>query len=37
MKTIEELKRLNELIINKKIGKAKQPWGGADVVIVKEQ
>ncbi len=37
MKTNEELKRLNELIINMKIGKAKQPWGGADVVVVKEQ
>lgn len=37
MKTIEELKRLNELITNNKIGKAKYLWGGADVAVVKEQ
>lgn len=37
MKTIEELKRLNELITNNKIGKAKHLWGGADVAVVKEQ
>ena len=37
MKTIEELKRLNELIINKKFEKAKHLWGGADVAVVKEQ
>ena len=37
MKTIEELKRLNELIVNKEIGKAKYLWGGADVVVVKEK
>ncbi len=37
MKTIEELKTLNEVIINKKFGKAKHLWGGADVSVVKEQ
>lgn len=37
MKTIEELKRLNELITNNKIGKTKYLWGGADVAVVKEQ
>ena len=37
MKTIEELKKLNELIVNNEIGKAKYLWGGADVVVVKEQ
>lgn len=37
MKTIEELKRLNELIANNQIGKAKHLWGGADVAVVKEQ
>lgn len=37
MKTIEELKRLEELIVNNKIGKAKHTWGGADVAVVKEQ
>lgn len=37
MKTIEELKRLNELIVNNKIGKAKHSWGGADIAVVKEQ
>ncbi len=37
MKTIDELKRLNEVIENNKIRKAKQLWGGADVVVVKEQ
>lgn len=37
MKTIEELKRLNDVILNNKILKAKRAWGGADVAVVREQ
>ena len=37
MKTIEELKRLNETITNDKIGRSKRPWYGAGIAVVKEQ
>lgn len=37
MKTIEELKRLNNAILNDKIEKAAKNWGGADVAVVNRQ
>lgn len=37
MKTIEELKRLNEAIANDKIGMSKRSWYGAGIAVVKEQ
>lgn len=36
MKTIEELKRLKNAILDNKIGKAKELWGGADVVVTEQ-
>jgi len=37
MKTIEELKRLNNAILNNEIGKAERNWSEADVAVVDRQ